>query len=309
MNQNEDNSPSNTKEVIPFTQGGTEKSTAKCAEHLPDQTSSEPKTFRILVAEDNLVNQRVAQRQLQQLGCVADVVTNGLAAVEALTKIPYDLVLMDCEMPVMDGFKTAAEIRRREGNLKHTPIIALTAHVLESEHEKCLAAGMDDCLSKPVKPAELKRVLDGWLLEGGRRREKGERDVGEARMPTKGSHAESPPVDMETLRGVTDGTEDGVRELVDLYLRQTRELLEQLDAALRNGDASETRRTAHKCAGSSAICGATNIVPPLRELERMGNEGCLDGAPAIALKINREFERLEAFLQSHIQRTPHAGGS
>ncbi|HYX40603.1 MAG TPA: response regulator, partial [Pyrinomonadaceae bacterium] len=157
----------------------------------------------ILLAEDNIVNQKVAVRQLQKLGYRADAVANGREALEALGRIPYDLVLMDCQMPEMDGYEATAEIRHREGATKHTPIVAMTANALAGDRQKCLAAGMDDYVSKPVKPEELAAVLDRLLAD--------------ARTKDKTT---VPPVDMERLHLAMGDEPEELQDILDVYLSQ-----------------------------------------------------------------------------------------
>jgi CheY-like chemotaxis protein len=121
---------------------------------------------RALMAEDNTVNQKLAVRTLEKLGCRVDVAGDGQEAIEMLAMLPYDVVFMDCEMPELDGYAATREIRRREGPSRHTPIVAMTAHAMAGDREKCLGAGMDDYISKPVQMVNLEEALTRWISPG-----------------------------------------------------------------------------------------------------------------------------------------------
>jgi CheY-like chemotaxis protein/HPt (histidine-containing phosphotransfer) domain-containing protein len=241
----------------------------------------------LLLAEDNIVNQKVAVRQLQKLGYRADAVANGREAVEALARIPYDLVLMDCQMPEMDGYEATAEIRRREGETKHTMIVAMTANALHGDREKCLAVGMDDYISKPVKSDELVQVLQR-VFPGSTNDKESASGIAEE---------VSPPVDLARLH---EAMGDELCEILDIYLVQMSENLEKLTAAIEAGNAGDVNLIAHNCAGTSANCGMVAVVEPLRNLERKGRENQLEGAVILGAQINKEFERVKLFLNENL---------
>ena len=121
---------------------------------------------RVLIVEDNAVNQMVAARLLEKLGCRVDVAANGREAVEMVGLLPYDAIFMDCQMPEMDGFEATQEIRRREGSGVRRPIIAMTANAMQGDRERCLDAGMDDYVSKPIRKADLTQALTRHLSKG-----------------------------------------------------------------------------------------------------------------------------------------------
>jgi PAS domain S-box-containing protein len=252
---------------------------------LKEKTMSQTKL--ILLAEDNIVNQKVAVRQLQKLGYRADPVANGREAVEALERIPYDLVLMDCQMPEMDGYEATAEIRRREGQTKHTIIVAMTANALQGDRENCLAAGMDDYISKPVKVVDLETVLQRVFFGSGHNEE----------VASGAAEEVLPPVDISRLH---DAMGDEVTEILDIYLRQTTENLAKLKTAIADGNAAEVNLIAHNCAGTSANCGMMALVAPLRELERMSRDGSLAGAEILGQQVVNEFQRVQVFLRDNL---------
>ncbi|MEY2555772.1 MAG: hypothetical protein QOF93_916, partial [Verrucomicrobiota bacterium] len=275
-------------------------STIKAKKVLPPSSSPALATqkLRILLAEDNTVNQQVALGLLQKLGHRADAVADGTEVLEALNRIRYNVVFMDCQMPLLDGYETTRRIRKLEQK-RTTPfdwkapvhIIAMTANAMEGDREKCLAAGMNDYLSKPVRPNELKAALDRH---------------GEIHsiVTPSGKVSTSPDkmlVDIDRLRDVTDDEPDRMERLIDLYLTQTAPMLDGLGEAIQTNAIGEVARIAHKLVGSSVSCGVEAFTYPLRELERLAHEGDLTGALALFDDVRNKFPRVQSVFTEFVQ--------
>jgi two-component system, sensor histidine kinase and response regulator len=257
--------------------------------------------LRVLVAEDNQVNQQVAVKMLERLGYKADVAANGLEALEALSRIPYSAVLMDVQMPEMDGYEATAEIRRRERSEgQHTPVIAMTANAMEGDREKALEAGMDDYVSKPVKVEELEAALERWLLQD---EEKVEPDTA-APGAASGSVAPDASIDQSVLEGLRELQEEGepdvLKELIELFLEDVPSQLEALREAEERDDAKSVERTAHTLKGSSGNMGATRMATLCAELEVVGGSGSLARAPELFEQLKAEFDRVRTVLRAEL---------
>jgi signal transduction histidine kinase/CheY-like chemotaxis protein/HPt (histidine-containing phosphotransfer) domain-containing protein len=259
---------------------------------------------RVLLAEDNRVNQEVALCMLDAIGCAADVVGNGREAVEALSRNDYDLVLMDCQMPVLDGFEATARIRAAEkerGDGKRTPVIALTANVMAGDRERCLAAGMDDYLGKPLRRDELQAVLGRWAP-----RSQGSTAADEqvlprfAERPEDGPSKESGSIDERVLDGIRslqrEGSPSVLEKIVGLYLQSSPDLIGRLHEAVRLGDADQVRTAAHTLKSSSANVGALKLSAICKELEALGRSASLGPAPSKLLDVEMEFARVRKAL-------------
>jgi len=263
----------------------------------PDQLLAERIPLRVLLCDDNAINQKVAARILQQLGYQPGLATNGREALDALDRQAYDLILMDVMMPEMDGLEATRIIRERQkrGLANYSSrilIIALTAHAMQGDREKCLAAGMDDYLAKPIRPADVRQVIERWYPQNGTTRLANPAPGAETAAPP----AAEPPVDMDRLNSLVEGDPGGLRELVELYLKQTTQQIAQLEAAIRAQNADDVRRVAHSCAGASATLGMTRLVPLLRDLEKQGASGTLTHAAQLCEKAAGEFQLIQHFL-------------
>ena len=246
-----------------------------------------PKELRILLAEDNIINQKVAVGQLRRMGYVPDVANNGLEAIEAVKRTRYDVVLMDCQMPQMDGYEASCQIRLLEAADGGKPvyIIAMTANAMQGDREKCLAASMNDYLSKPVRDSELKAAIGRACIAPA------EEGATPATETVGGEGTEgSPLVDLERLEAAANEDPIILQELVDLYFAQARDLMNGLRAAINSGSAKDVDHFAHKLVGASLACGMSAMVLPLRELEKRGKEGHLADAEALFERASRHLE-------------------
>jgi len=256
--------------------------------------------MKILLAEDNIINQKVAVRMFERLGHRVDVVANGLEAVEALSRIPYDLVFMDCQMPEMDGFEATREIREREQSgggpglhsapfaHRRTPIIAMTANAMQGDRETCLRAGMDDYVSKPVTSDALVVVFERWRPRA---------------IQTAASEAvtvDGPSIDplvFDGLRVLSDDDDPGfLARLIGHFLADTPTRLTMLGTACRKGRAEDVQRVAHSLKGSASNLGALGLARICDQVSAAAARG-LDAVPGHLAELELEFQRVRAQLE------------
>lgn len=251
---------------------------------LAGQPAQEFSPLRILIAEDNPVNQKVALGQLKNLGYRAKVFPNGLELLRELEQTEADIILMDCQMPEMDGLAATAEIRRREGDARHTTIIAMTANALDGESEKCIAAGMDDYLSKPVKPDVLRRKLEHWAAV-----------IANAGAAANGDYVgdDTPVLDQAQFNTLKDIRPDDngalVAELIDLFAGEAATNLAELREQAPGGEVAEIRRIAHRLKGSCTNIGAARMTGVLDRLESVVSPGEVGG---LLDNLEHEYERV-----------------
>ena len=294
---------------------------------VPPETA---KLVRILVAEDHVTNQRVILRMLSRLGYTADAVNNGLEAVNALTRSPYDIVLMDCQMPELDGYEATRIIRQGGGRFKTTPIIAVTARAMTGDREKCLASGMSDYMSKPVLVQTLASTLEKWILpdEGAgisaaepppvaaaARNDSGAATTEPPSAPTGAEDSSSaaaplgPAIDpnaIELLGSLSADDETFVPKIIELFLDDLAERIEGLKVGAATRDGGAIKRIAHALKGSCGHFGANHLATLCRTLEQIAIEQPV-GDPDQALReLIAEADRVRIALQAAKEQ---AGGA
>ncbi len=239
---------------------------------------------RVLLAEDNPVNQEVARGMLEALGLAVDIAADGRAALERIAATRYDAILMDCQMPELDGFAATAEIRRGEQSSARVPIVAITANALEGDREICIAAGMDDYLAKPFSGAQLESILMRWLPQLA---------VGQ-----------DDPLDRRALDSIRElpGANGAAlaQKVIQAFLFDTPSRLARMRVAADDGDAEALRKDAHSVKSTSANVGALRLARTCKELELLVLTSGVDAAERLLDAAEEEFERVSLALNAQI---------
>ncbi len=313
--------------------GGAEPAQAQ-AQAKPAATR---RKLKVLISEDNPINMKLAKRQLLKLGIKADCATDGAQAVAAVALRPYDLVLMDCQMPKMDGYEATAEIRRNEGSDRHTKIVAMTAHALQGDRERCIAAGMDGYLSKPVDMSKLEMELNEIAAAMQGSADAPEQAAGQPSAlaaATNGSGAHPPeqigadgmlqlagplPQPAQMPDGVGDGALDAhaiadlraegdglLDDLIRMFLEQLPVALTALAEAVAGKDSQVIAFQAHRLKGGVSNFGALAMTEMCQSLETAAKAGDFVGAESIFDRLKTEAERVRQALEHQLTAPPGA---
>ena len=272
---------------------GVAPAAAKTSDFDPEMGTGLP--LHLLLAEDNATNQKLALRLLARMGYRADLAANGLEALEALERQRYDVVLMDMQMPEMDGLEATRQIIARWQPEERPYIVAMTANAMEGDREMCLAAGMNDYVSKPVRVQSLVEALERGAAHN---------NIGIQDPATPEGAAADPatalldPKALDNLREVVGGDPEFLTELVDTFLDDAPSLLADLRQGLAAGDATEVRRHAHSLKSNGAEFGATELSQRCGQLEAIAKEGRLEGAESLLTQIEGLYQEVETALRA-----------
>ena len=305
-----------------------------------EQTELDPRMgerwpLRILLAEDNATNQKLALRILERMGYRADLVGNGVEALQALGRQRYDVVLMDVQMPELDGLEATRRLRRELPGARQPRVIAMTANAMQGDREMCLAAGMDDYVSKPIRIEELVAALsrsrpievgegqpdgagiaavvaahvamDGQEDDGNEAREAVEAPEHLAAGSAEPGEAVLDPAALDNLLTTLGGEFRLLEELIDSFLEDAPKLMSQLDSYIGDGDAEGARRIAHSLKSNGTDLGATQFANLCKELEMRAKSGDLNGAAELAGRVEMEYDSVKMALES-VRRAGRIGG-
>jgi len=250
---------------------------------------------RILLAEDNLINQKLTVTMLQKSGYAVDVVENGLKAIQAVLAGSYHLVLMDVQMPEMDGLEATQHIRQNEPAGRHTPIIAMTAHAMKGDQERCLRAGMDAYLSKPLSPKEVLAAIEYWSQVGVESHVLEERVIEHAQAPVLPS-----PVDVDAGLSRMMGDMEIYKELFGEFVADSEKKYPPMITALEQADYLVLARLAHYIKGSALNMGADPLGAYCKELEMKATSGEGEDLEELVERIGTELVRIKEFYQTHL---------
>lgn len=250
------------------------------------------KNLHVLVAEDNHSNQLVAAAMLQHIGCHIDLVANGSEAVEKVRQFPYDIVFMDCFMPVMDGFEATAAIRQLEDNKKYSIIIALTANAVKGYREKCLAAGMNDFMCKPIRSRELREMLERWAPANRFALQRGQGQPSSFAAGERDGNVFD-TARLEELLHIFNKTENkSFSAVVDLFLKNAEESIPLLQAAYKQGHLMGIQETAHRLKGGSKNLGLWKIAAICSQLLRNVHLNRRDNFPELVNSLETEIPHI-----------------
>ncbi len=249
------------------------------------------KRLRILVAEDNAVNQTVAVRMLEKLGYRVDVAANGVEAVHALSLIPYDIVFMDCQMPEMDGFEATTKIRTVDGSRRHTTIVAMTANALQGDKEKYLEAGMDDYISKPIQQTDLAAAIDRCASQS---------QAIENDSPTvNASHALVDQAVLDELGELANEDDPNiVEQLLGMFTHETPGRIEHIRRGASNQDARDVSQMVHLLKGTCTQLGLAGMVKLCQTLENRANANDMHDIEIVIAELGQIFHDTKEVLQS-----------
>jgi CheY-like chemotaxis protein len=269
-------------------------SSAKAIAMTPDGPQ-----LKILLVEDNLVNQKVLLMQLSSLGYQVDVAANGQEAMDLLTVGPYDLILMDCQMPVKDGYQATEQIKNSPASAfvrgRHPIIVAITANAMQDDRQKCLDAGMDDYLSKPVPKEQLSALIEHWTQTIFTSQQIMELEPESQIAP---SEKDLIGFDWEHLHQLSENNREFELELLQMFAEDAAIHLQAIELAIAQPDFSTLEREAHQIKGSSANVGAKPMQVAAAKLEQMSVQKQLAGATDLLAELEQYCDRLQSFLSN-----------